>query len=195
MALPVTISGVTFPSQTYYLGPFKSGGAFYIVFVESADISVINVYKATDPTDSFSIQDTANDPDVTSTIRSMAVVKDGTDLHISTWAGTGPEIRRHVFHMATDLWDGTLVNEEVEDIDDIPPSANQFSWIEIRSDGDVIVQYSGDTDSIHGVARRRVDYARKEGSTWTRGVLVYPGAWTRKHLPLPGLSGCQSSLQ
>ena len=171
MALPTTISGVLLPNsgQPFFFGPFISGGNIYAVFEDSTTAGLLNVVKATDPTASFATQDASNAPDAGTTIVSLWAFQDGTDLKIVTATATGPEYRYHVFHMATDLWDGTLKNETIEDVKDQPPICAVSCAV--RSDGDVIVLYNGDMDAVMGADWRRVDYARREPS-WTVGVNV-----------------------
>jgi hypothetical protein len=53
--------------------------------------------------------------------------------------------------------------------------------IAVRSDGDIIVLYQGATDKVHGTDYNRVDYARREGSTWTVGVDVTGGTGNQVH--------------
>src|SRR3972149_8627910 len=160
MALPVTISSVTFPDQNYLCGPFKSSsGNIYAVFRDGTFVKLA-VVKASDPTVSFSIQDNANAPSMgTFAIVALWVFQDGDDLKIVTAGIDAPEYRYHVFHMATDLWDGTLKNETIEDVKDSPATANFSCSTAVRSDDDVVVLYNGDTDAIMGTAYERVDYA------------------------------------
>ncbi len=165
---PVTISGVQFPAENYYCGPFLSDGSVYVVLLDSADNSLIEVHKDSGP---FTEQDSANKPDVSATVRSMWAYQNGTDLHIAHQASDG-RVGYSVFHMSTDLWDGTIIDEQVD-----APSGTLLDKgvsIAVRSDGDVIVLYLGSTDDVGG-ERQRVDYARREGGTWTFGIAVDNG--------------------
>lgn len=175
MALPVTISATKFPRTNNYVGPFLSGGNFYTVLIDSADNSLVEVHKATDPTSSFVEQDSGNKPNTTDDVKSIWVHQEGTDLHVGHGEHDGTSTVRYgysVFHMATDLWDGTIVNEEIEasvtSLDGLDLSIS----ISVRSDGDVVVLYNGATDSIHGQDRDRVDYRRREGGTWSAAIAV-----------------------
>jgi len=175
MALPVTISSVIIPDQNYYIGPFLSGGNFYTVLLDSTDESLVEVHKATDPTSSFSEQDSANKPNTTDDIRSMWVHQEGTDLHIVHGENDGTTTARYgysVFHMATDLWDGTIVNEEIEASVTTVATSQVSCSISVRSDGDVVVLYNGAIDTVHGAPRQRVDYRRREGGTWSSAIAV-----------------------
>ena len=174
MALPVTISSSVFPLQNYFCGPFKSsGGNCYVVVLESTG-GTPEVFKATDPTSSFTAQDTANNP--TAVPSSMWAYQVGDVLHIVTQETSvlAADLHYHTFNMATDAW-GTK-NELIETPKDAPATADYIGCsVALRSDGDVIVLYCGDTDAVMGTAYNRVDYARKEASTWTVGVEVAGG--------------------
>ena len=165
--LPITISGVKFPNENYYCGPFLSDGAIYVVFIDLTDGSLIEVHKATA---SFTEQDSANKPDLAGNIISMWAYQDGTDLHIAHQTSGG--VGYSVFHMSTDLWDGTIIDEEVANPAGTLPRKDVS--IAVRPDGDVIVLYQGATDDVGG-ERQRVDYARREGGTWTFGIAVDNG--------------------
>lgn len=173
MALPVTISTTKFPDQNYFCGPFKAPNqAIYVVLLDSTDVDQIEVYKATDPTSSFAIQDAANGPDTASgiSVRSFWCYISGSEIHIAEAETTsgGIDMSYHVFDTASDTW--TTTNETIENIKNV--SQSRSASIAVRSDGDVIVLYNGDTDSDMGQPFERVDYARKEGSTWTFGIDV-----------------------
>ncbi len=170
MALPVTISGAAFVSHNYFCGSFKAPNSqYYVVILESTG-STPEVFMATDPTDSFAAQDSSNNP--TAVPVSMWATLDGTDLHIATVQDANPELQYHVFHTATDLWDGTIINETVENIATRPATASMSCSITVRSDDDVIILYNGDTDADMGNPYQRVDYARRESGSWTAGIDV-----------------------
>ncbi len=122
---------------------------------------------ATDPTDSFARQDTANQP--SDSADSLWAYLSGSEIHMSAERSTGaPELSYHVFDTADDTW--SITDETIEDIKD--NSAQIGCSIAVRSDGDVIVLYTGDQDSDMGNPFDRVDYARREGGTWTFGIDV-----------------------
>ncbi len=175
MALPLTLSGVQFPNQNYYCGPFLSGGNVYFVLLDATDASLVEVHKATDPTDSFTEQDSGNKPNTTDDIKSMWVHQEGTYLHVVHGEFDGTDTARYgysVFHMATDLWDGTLVDEEIEASVTVLATGDVSCSISVRSDGDVVVLYNGATDDLHGTDQHRVDYRRREGGTWSSAIAV-----------------------
>ena len=165
MALPVTISNVALTSKNSYFGPFKSSNEdIYIVVVDSSDGALIEVHKATDPTSSFTEQDSGNKPDLVNIVFSLWAFQDGDDLHITHQTFT-PDVGYSAFHMATDLWDGTLNDLTVEGSFGDEGTARACS-IAVRSDGDVIVLYNGAADKIHGTNYNRIDYGRKENGTF-----------------------------
>src|SRR3990172_7562625 len=170
MALQVTISGVVFPPENYYVGPFKSSeGAYYVILLDSSDTSLIEAWKATDPTSSFSEQNGANKPNLTNLVRSLWVCQVSDVLHIAAQEASTGRVSYRSFDMASDFW--SLEPNETVETPAQAPDAMSVS-IGIRSDGDVIILYNGDTDAVKGNPYQRVDYARKEGSTWTTGVAV-----------------------
>jgi hypothetical protein len=69
----------------------------------------------------------------------------------------------------------TVANQTIETPATAPGTSDISISIAVRSDGDVIVLYNGDPDKVHGTDYDRVDYARREGSTWTVGVDVTGG--------------------
>lgn len=172
MALPVTISAVQFPDQNYYCGPFLSGGNFYVVLLDSTDASIVEVYKATDPTSSFSEQDSANKPNATNNVKSLWVDQDGTDLYISHQEASTQRVGYSIFHMATDLWDGTVVDEAIITPTGVTDVAVGCSISFRSSDSIPIVLYNGTIDNLHGEDRQRVDYARRTGGSWTVDIAV-----------------------
>jgi hypothetical protein len=169
MALPVTISSSAFPAQNYFCGPFKAPNQqYYLVLLESTG-STPEVFMATDPTSSFAAQDASNNP--TATPESMWAYLSGSEIHIATASADGndPEIQYHVFDTASDTWATT--DEEIEDTKGVAAGFESCS-IAVRSDGDVIVLYNGSIDTDMGNPFERVDYARKEASSWTVGIDV-----------------------
>lgn len=188
MALPVTIGSapdIDFPLRNYYCGPFiSSGGNVYVVikrFNGSDNITVRNriaVFKATDPTSSFSEQDrgSASTPNapmydasiVREPLQTMWAVQVSDVLHVawtSSASGALDAYEYTTFDMSSDTWSGTeLVIDTVAT--DPPVLTDTSISIAVRSDGDVIALYNGATDRLHGSDQNRVDYARKENGTF-----------------------------
>lgn len=167
MALPVTISGVTFPAQNYYIGPFKSSdGAFYVFLKDSTDASLIEAWKATDPAVSFSVQGTS--PNLSLAPISLWCDQEGDVIHVvhQEAASTG-RLGHSVFNMSSDSW--TTSDSTIEAPADPPPGGNISCSIAHRSDGDLVVLYNGDQDKEMGTMYDRVDYAWHNGASWSAG--------------------------
>lgn len=172
MALPTTISNVT-SSATLLTPPrpfISSGGNVYVVVVDSADNSIIEVHKATDPTSSFTEQNSAGKPDLTNVASCLAVFPVGDVLHIASQESTTGRVGYHTFNMATDLW--AIVNETVTTS---PGAVANSVGIAVRSDGDVIILYAGAFETVTMTNFRRVQYARRESASWTVDVAVDNG--------------------
>ena len=160
MALPVTI--VSFAACEGYYPPFiSSNGDVYVVLRTTG--TMIDAYKATDPTDSFTAQDTGNNPATAGdTIFRLTAVQRSDVIHLASIQGTGV-IEYHEFNMAADTW--TTTDELIEDVTAQAPDQLWVS-IAVRDDGDVIVGYNGLTDNVKGDRKERVDYARRESGSW-----------------------------
>lgn len=164
MPLPVTIiSDVGLPG--YQPPAISSGGNVYGVV--RADADELDVYKATDPTDSFSVQDAGNGPVHIGTILGYAVKQISDVLHIVAWSAIDYEY--YTFNMATDLW---AIDELMVNVSGAGAPTFPFASIDVRGDGDVIVEYAGEREGIKGTRYERVAYARREAGVWTTGVAV-----------------------
>lgn len=168
MALPTTIKTGAIDLKAYSPPFISSGGNVYVALVDAVAGGDLHIYKATDPTSSFTIQDDSNRPTLVQTGGVGSVFQVSDVLHIITMEATPNEIHYHTFNMATDAW--AIIDEVVETPTD--PSTNSWISISARSDGDIIIVYGGDTDMVMGGKKERVDYARREGGTWTVGVAV-----------------------
>ena len=171
MALPVTISGATFTRKNCFVGPFKSSGAsFYVVAIDTTS-NKYAVYKATDPTSSFSEQDSANRPTAAVGAHPGAwAVQDGDILRMLTPDGNSRNTFYHDFSMATDTWgtkDVTAVSESTGIIPNIGCSLVK------RSAGDLVgLVYVNET--IKGAAWVRTYYVLSTdgGATWSAPTAV-----------------------
>ncbi len=167
MALPIQVrSGIGIMGHH---PPMKSSaGAFYCV-VRSGS-TTIDVFKATDPTDTWTQSDASGRPFLPATMVGYSIVQGGDLIHIVAWTNSLYEYSQ--FNMATDNWD---VGGGGETIDVVTDNAALF-WasIAVRSDGDVIVAYNGSTDQNMGGTKERADYAIRNG-TWSAGIALDPG--------------------
>jgi len=180
MALPTTIAlNVAEPNQISFLGPFKDGnGNFYAVGDDQTGGGGLGMYKATDPTVSWTRQDAANEPGLGFTISAWAtqigtsiVVEARTDTTV-LWA----EFRTSD-HASADTWlsstPETVASGTTLDSDNF--ADEPAGSIAVRAGPDSIVLYQGATDKVMGVDRARVDYARREGGSWTPDIAVDAG--------------------
>jgi len=165
MALPLTISNITtpVPSRFNYLAPvISSGGNVYLVVLDSTDLSLIEVHKATDPTDSFAEQDGSNRPDLPANCESLAIDDKDDVIHIAS-QDANADIEYHTFNMATDAW--VITRESVT----TTPDGVSALEIAVRDDGDVIILHQGQRDNDMG-NKERIDYSRRESGSWGSNV-------------------------
>ena len=187
MALPVTISGVVVGTQNSYHGPYKSatGGSFYTILRDSGDGKFVEAWKATDPTSSFTEQDSGNQPNFNRTgpLWSYQV---GDNLHV---VGQGWEsaINSRVFYARfltndgsgdADTWvliDGA--NQEIEIENTFLAHTAAACTIAVRSDGDIIVAYQGDTAMIMGSEFERIvwNFSTDAGINWNGPITLANG--------------------
>jgi hypothetical protein len=173
MALPVTVdANMAFPNRNYFLGPFKSSaGAIYVFGIDTADTNAQKAWKATDPTDSFTIQDEVGSP--TDSDDTLWCDQEGDLIHTVRFNDSGASSLSYArFNMATDNWDEA--NTSIDSITNQPAVADQSCSIAIRSDGDRIVLYNGSTEKVHGTNYDRVVYAWWNGSSWSSNNAVSP---------------------
>jgi len=168
MALPVTISGVNMANQNYFHGPFIDGNGNVYVPIPDTTENDPSMFRATDPTDSFTEQDSAGKPAFDG-LNSFWVFQNGDTFHIVTYRLT-TSIQYHTFttsdHGSTpDEW--VITDEEIEAPTDVSASGGVSCSIVARSDGTIVVIYNGDEDSSMGNPYARVDYnIRSSGGTW-----------------------------
>jgi len=159
MALPTTI--VSDVGLAGHHPPSKSStDNFYSVV--RADADELDVYKATDPEDSWTVQGTG--PVHAGTILGFSTYQDGDIIHIVAWSSATYEY--YTFNMATDAW-------VIDELLITPTNAPTFPWasIAVRS-GVPVVAYAGDTDQVMGGKKERVDAAHRDGGTWTTGIAL-----------------------
>jgi hypothetical protein len=155
--------------------PFKSSaGAFYVVAPDPAVPSSLDVFKATDTTNPWSVQDTGNRISNIAVVGfgGLSTVQVGDVIHMAFIGDSNDRYRYATFNMATDLWAIVGSDTDGEVIENIAANASsRWDWIsiaDVRADGDVIVAYNGEQDKIMGKDRERVDYARRTGvDTWS----------------------------
>ena len=162
MALPTTV--LAEPGNYGHHPPYKSsGGNFYCI---ARDTSIgpgdeARVFKATDPTSSWTEQDSANRPNPgVSIIDGVGAVQDGDVIHMLVYGDSA--VYYYTFNMATDLWDVAATASSTQP--DNP--AFPFASIAVRSDGDVVTVFAGETDKIMGGTKQRVDFRVRTAGVW-----------------------------
>ncbi len=182
MALPTTISADReFAPNQSFGGPFQIGGKTYVVIADvdtasDAD-SFIYVYGTTDPVGgSWTLEDSSQ-RDAGDSIKSFWAVEDGTDIQIYAMGLDAVGGLMHsTFDTVTDAFttDLTQITAVVDDL----LTDNLFVSASIRSDGDQIVLFSGDSEAVHGTDYARIDYVREEGAGWSSAISVDGGSTT-----------------
>jgi len=145
-----------------YQSPFKSSADNYYTVVRDIPLrdEHLDVYKTADPTtDTWVRQAAAGPVHAGTSVEGFSCTQAGDVIHIIAWSNASYEY--YTFNMATDLW---AIDESME----APTNAPTFMWasIAVRSDGDVVVAYAGDTDQVMGGKKERVDYNVRTGGTW-----------------------------
>ena len=200
MALPVTLSSPTIAVHNAYHGPFKSsGGNFYTILCGTTAMSSVwavqdgdnihvifthdstatrnlTAWKATDPTSSFAEQDTSNRPST---------------------GGSDSELFYARFDMSSDAWVDLGTSDFEIQIDAAGTTQlDTACTIGVRSDGDIVVAYNGDSEMLMGSEFERVDFnvSTDNGATWAgptsldnagtedwTGCVIVPGSSDRMH--------------
>lgn len=165
--------------------------AFYSFLKHDTREDTLVVYKATDPTSSWSAV-SGSTYVFDGPILSYKVEQAGDDFHVAVTGGRKGNqdefyfVKYLRFDPGTDAWD--IDEEQVDDNDartNFPSvDANKQSCaIAVRSDGDVVVMYASENDAgaLH-VAD--ISYSRRVSGSWTRGVSVASDSGTHE---IPGV--------
>ncbi len=185
MALPFSFTGVLFSVQNHFHGPFKETDQ-YAIWLDSTDISIIEAWSSPDnDPETWTEQDSADKPNATNDILSLSGHLNSNSIYIAHQEATTGRVGFSRFdtssHATPDNWG--IVNETVESPAQVPSDANMGVSIVRRGTGDPdIILYSGDTDDERGTEFERVDYARRNGGTWTVGIQVSAGGGA-DHVP------------
>ena len=182
MALPVSFDAdLSVGPQNSYHGPWKSsGGAFYTVLrgrESDGDDGYLSLQKATDPTDSFSEQDTETLGATPRTIISIWGVQESDTVHVCAQHHEPAASALTVHYVAADISGDALASSiviETINTDDDGPSAGACS-IAVESTGsDIVVAYQGDPDMVTGTEFARIDANRSDdsGATWGGPIAV-----------------------
>lgn len=159
MALPTTVVAENMVGG--YAPTFKSNAGNFYVVAHNSTGTVISIFKTTDPTVSWTIQDTG-DPNTSAT--AWSAVQRGDLIHIAWFSNNAAYIYAQ-FDMSDDTWGtGGDINQTIEDPANDP--TNAWISISVRDDGDVVVVYAGDTDQVMGGKKERVDVNIRTAGTW-----------------------------
>lgn len=160
-----------------FAGPFVDGNNNVYVF-DRPNTSEIRAWKAgSNPlVDTWSLQDSGAGPGAT--VARISCWQDGDTIHVVSFV-TNTGVIWSEFHTSDhatlgDTW-GTI-EQVVEDPTNYAITPTVLMCV--RSDGDRLVLYNGDTDKIMGTNYDRVDYGRQEdgGTTWTINNVAGNGA-------------------
>lgn len=150
MALPVTLSNVVRCDNAlrHTYGPFKSsGGNFYGVFLDSTNNYTVRILKATDPTSSWTTPSGGTKNSTSSQkIHAFSAWNNGDDIYVFTVLDD-ETIEFHVWSMSSDSWttsNSTVTSATAATLD----SAKRIYVRELRSDGDIIIEYGGAPDNF-----------------------------------------------
>jgi hypothetical protein len=180
VAFPTTISDITL-LLTACQGrsrPYArvSTEDIYFVARDGGTNTQLNVYKATDPTDSFSQASTLA---ITASgiLLGIGTWQDGDNIHIAT-QDDNQAILYHIFSMSSDSF--TTSNEDTLG-EGTAVDAEKAITIVLESGGDQGLFYQGAAGSDMG-AKQRVSRAWKTGGSWTVDQAVDQAGAVNYHL-------------
>lgn len=162
----VTINSGTFGAAQGEGGPFRSSAGNFYVLLKSATSAVIRFLKYAD--DGTGAERTANWSAI-AFAQGIAAFQVGDTIHV--WAnsnnGTNTILRKNTFNMATDTW-GTA------DVISGASSAGGEDGMTgvLRSDGDELIAYNGDSEKVMGTEYERVYWQRDEGAGYGTETLL-----------------------
>jgi hypothetical protein len=146
-----------------------TGEYIYTILLHDTDNSIFGVWKAADPTGSWSfVSDSAIV--LAGNVQSYWAFQTASEhIHVVTQE-SGGRVSYHKFNPATDLWE--IADETVDDTVNAAIGVTQCGVaVSVRTDGDIIVLY---TD--HDGSDASVSYARRESGSWTSGTDVASSA-------------------
>lgn len=179
MALPVTVSGNTLINLSFgRLGPWLSGGNVYFLSIFNTTTDRICMFKATDPTSSFSEMDSSNRPISGSTnVISVSGVQVGTDIHVvmhGRTTGSNSRLLYARFSMSSDTWTntGTLI----QSASTISTAFGEMQGCDIAllSGGTIRVVAQSTTNKDMGTNYSQLAHysSTDNGSTWSSPTVV-----------------------
>jgi hypothetical protein len=174
MALPLTLSGVYFFITPR--GPFcSSAGNVYFFSRNQLDTTQLQVFKATDPTTSFSVIATET---TAAACQEFDAVQIGDILHVAVIEGslTNDLLRYRTFDMSTDAF---VISEIVQSGFNPSQSTTDDAYgcsIAIRSGGQPAIIYNGAQVANMGNSYARIVGSYRTGvNTWVSNVALDAG--------------------
>jgi hypothetical protein len=142
----------------------SDGDYFFLTEGVGVESSMILALKSSDPyvPAPWEQLDAGNQPDHPTDLQFMDCVQDGDLIHIASCDATA-QVLYHTFDMDAEVWG--VVAEQIDLLTGDPPSAPHCS-IAVRSDGDIVVVYRGETGRNMGGDKERVDANVRTGGTW-----------------------------
>ena len=164
--------------------PFKSSGGDFYCVLTSNNGKDIEVWKASDPTSSWSEEDASNIPVLGFSAQALAVAQEGDDLHIATihtdTSGMSDvhDVEYHTFDMATDTWGttGESVHASISDNDgNVPPAVAIATRTGSDTNFNVVIAYTAPIDTSMGTDYARWSYKVRNGSWGSEQALDSAG--------------------
>lgn len=173
MPLPVVIEGAGNSTVHGYNPPHLNGGNVYVAVPMGTQ--EVRMYKATDPTSSFSEVDSANNP-VSTSLTTLTSLQVGTDIHI-VQGGFG-EYHYHKFSMASDTW--VTTNELIDSVaskDQPTESWASIAWRAGVTSDELVVAFNDAVEAVMGDDWQRVAFRTKNDSatTWSSKTALDDG--------------------
>lgn len=173
MAIPFALSPQP-QSQVRALGPFKSStGNYYIIGIHNSSNSSILVWKASDPSSSWT---TGNTQSFGNTIYDMTAHQHGDIIHIAVQYGatvSASSIQYCQLNLATDAFQTVEAVHTNFNPQNVGNDIVGLSIVYRTSDSQPIILYNGPQVANMGSSYSRIVYARRTGtSTWTTNVAV-----------------------
>lgn len=142
----------------------------YCFVTDSGTITAIRAMRTTTPgSGGWTEQDSGSRPSGGNDATYLAAVQDGTTIHIlhGESRGLSADLEYSQFSLSSNTW---IVTKEL--VDAGANSIMDGAAVSVRSDGDVVVLYSGTTHKFMGSDRASTEYARREAGSWTSGIRV-----------------------
>lgn len=157
----------------------------YVVVLDSADISIVEVWKEETYGSGFTEQDSTNKPNLANNVRALSVSVLSNEIHIATQevAATSHRVARHIYNMSSEGW--TTTDEQVFAGD--TNSTTEHCGIIAISSSNVIVVFQGTTRNNKGTRYESASYSQWNGSTWSSET-EFDDAATGVHYKFPQIT-------